>query len=131
MSEQHPLISRPRSVVEVQPFTFERGSDLAEPLRAEPTSVREPVASIPAPGGDHRQHEDPAFAQQVLIDTLVVTGDFFGRVSEVELNGPTATRFEIDEQQPVLRGEQIARVRFAVEQLLGTATLGNCPSQNT
>jgi hypothetical protein len=41
--------------------------DLAEPLGAQLAPVRELVASIPAPRCDHRQHEDPALAQQVLI----------------------------------------------------------------
>ncbi|TDB73289.1 Uma2 family endonuclease [Micromonospora sp. KC721] len=40
----------------------ERRSDLAEPLNAQPAPVGELVASVPAPRGDHRQHEDPAVA---------------------------------------------------------------------
>src|SRR6202046_1637150 len=73
---------------------IERGPDLAEPLRAQLTPVRELVASIPAPRCDHCQHEDPALAQQVLIDTRIVRADFLWRMGEVELDRPTATRLE-------------------------------------
>lgn len=41
-------------------LAIERCADLAEPLCAQPAPVGELVASIPAPRGDHRQHEDPA-----------------------------------------------------------------------
>ena len=50
-------------------------------------------------------------------------------MGEVELDRSTATGLEIYEQQPVLRGEHVARVRLAVQQLLGTATLANPSSQ--
>ena len=105
----------------IQPIAFERCSDLAEPLCAEPAPVWELVASIPAPRCDHRQHEDPALPQQVMIDTRIVLADFFGRMGKVEFHRPTATRLEVDEQQPVLRGEHVARVRLAVQQLLELA----------
>lgn len=106
-------------------------SDLAEPLRAQSAPVRELVASIPAPRCDHRQHEDPALAQQVLIypRTVIVLADFFGGMGEVEFDGPTATRLKVYEQQPLLRGEHVARVRLAVEQLLGAAALADDSSQ--
>jgi hypothetical protein len=64
-----------------------------------------------------------------MIDTRIVSADFFGRMGEVELDRSTATRLEIYEQQPVLRGEHVARVRLAVQQLLGTATLADPSSQ--
>src|SRR6516165_7753526 len=44
-------------------------------------------------------------------------------MGDVELDRPTATGFQVREQQPVLRPEQIARVRLAVKQLLGGVTL--------
>jgi hypothetical protein len=44
-----------------------------------------------------------------------VLTDFFGRMGEVEFDGPTATRLEVSEQRPVLRGEHVARVRLAVQ----------------
>jgi hypothetical protein len=58
-----------------------------------------------------------------------VFADFFGCVDEVELDRPTATRLEVYEQQPVLRGEQVARVRLTVQQLLGAAALADRSSQ--
>src|SRR6202011_3643815 len=92
-------------------------------------SMWELVASIPAPGCDHRQHEDPALAQQVLVDSRIVFADFFGRMGEVEFDGPAATRLEVYEQQPVLRGEHVARVRLTVQQLLSGATVADHLSQ--
>ena len=68
----------------IQPVAIERCPDLAEPLCAELASVGELVASIPAPRCDHRQHEDPALAQQVVIDIRIVLADFFGRMGEIE-----------------------------------------------
>jgi hypothetical protein len=87
------------------------------------------VAAIPAPACDHRQHEDLTLAQQVMINSRIVPADFFGRMSEVELDRSTATRLEIYEQQPVLCGEHVARVRLTVQQLLVTATFADYSSQ--
>src|SRR4029453_7800662 len=67
-----PLPPSPRSVMGIQPVAIERCSDLAEPLGAQLAPVWELVASIPAPGCDHRQHEDPALPEQALIDTPIV-----------------------------------------------------------
>jgi hypothetical protein len=58
-----------------------------------------------------------------------VLADSFGRVGEVEFDRPAATRLEVYEQQPVLRGEQVARVRLAVQQLPGAAVPADHPSQ--
>ena len=54
-----------------------------------------------------------------MVNVRIMLADFFGHMGEVELDGPTATRLEVDEPQPVLRAEHVARVRLAVEQLLG------------
>src|SRR5260370_314957 len=127
-----PLVTSsegPRSAMGIQLLAIERCSDLAEPLCAQLASIRELVASIPAPRRDHRQHEDPALAQQVLIDTRIVVADFFGRMGEVEFDRPAATRLEVYEQQPVLRGEHVARVRLTVQQLLSGAAVADHPSQ--
>src|SRR5829696_5017296 len=121
---RYPEISR-----DIQLSAFERCSDLVEPVCAQPVPVRELVASIPAPCCDHREREDPAVAEQVMIRTRIVLADFFGRVGEVELHRSATTRLEIDEQQSVLRGEHVARVRLAVQQLLDTATLADLSSQ--
>jgi hypothetical protein len=87
------------------------------------------VASIPAPCCDHRQHEHPALAEQVLIRTWILPADFFGRMGEVEFDRSAATRLEVYEQQPVFRGEHVARVRLAVQQLLAAAALVDQSSQ--
>ena len=105
----------------IQPFAIEHFSDLAEPLGAQLAPVRELVVSIPTPRCDHRQHQDSALAQQALIDTRIVPADLFGCVGEVEFNRPTTTRLKVYEQQLVLRGEHVARVRLAVQQLLAAA----------
>jgi hypothetical protein len=115
----------------IRPIAFEGCSDLAEPLCAELPPVWELVASIPAPRCDHRQHEDPALAQQAAIDTRIVLADFFGRMGEVEFHRPTSTRLEVDEQQPVLRGQHVARVWLTVQQLLDTAAFADPSSQGT
>src|SRR5215469_435738 len=104
----------PRLAMGIQPRAIERCSDLAEPLCAQLAPIWELVASIPAPRGDHRQHEDPALAQQVLIDTRIVLADFLGRMGEVEFDRPAATRLEVYEEQPVRRGEHVARMRLTV-----------------
>jgi hypothetical protein len=113
----------------IQSVAIERCSDLAEPLCAQLTPVRELVVSIPAPRCDHRMHEDPALAKKVLISSRIVLADFFGRMGEVELDRPTATRLEVYEQQPVLRAEHVAWVRLAVQQLLGGAAVADRSSQ--
>jgi len=100
---------------------------LAEELCAHSAPVRELVISVPTPGCDHRQHQNPALAQQVVISVWKVCAHLFGHMGEVELDRPAATSLEVCEQQPVLRPEQIARVRLAVEQLLGGFPLTDRP----
>jgi hypothetical protein len=77
--------------------------------------VRELVARIPAPRGDHGKNKDPALPEQFFISVRVTPADIFGDMGEVELDGPTATRLEIDEQQSALRTEHVAWVRLAVQ----------------
>jgi len=73
----------------------ERSSDLAEPLHGEVVPVRQLVVCVPAPGRVHRQHEDPAVVQQVVVDTRVVVADSFRRMGEVELDRSTAARLQV------------------------------------
>ena len=44
-------------------------------------------------------------------------------MGEVEFDRPAAARLEVYEQRPVLRAEHVARVRLAVQQLLGGAAI--------
>src|SRR6516162_8506920 len=95
----HPVATRPHDCHASRSrrlcaVPVERCSDLAEPLCGQLAPIWELVASIPAPRCDHRQHEDPALAQQVLIDAWIVLADFFGRMGEVEFDRPTATRLK-------------------------------------
>jgi hypothetical protein len=87
------------------------------------------VISIPTPGCDHRQRQNPALAQQVVVSAWIVRAHLFRHMGDVELDRPTATGLQVSEQQPVLRPEQIARVRLAVEQLLGDVPLTDRPRQ--
>jgi uncharacterized protein YnzC (UPF0291/DUF896 family) len=50
-------------------------------------------------------------------------------MGEVDFDRSATTRLEIDEQQSVLRGEHVAQVRLAVQQLLDTSTLADPSSQ--
>jgi hypothetical protein len=50
-------------------------------------------------------------------------------MGDVEFDRPTAASLQVCEQQPVLRLEQIARVRLAVEELLRGVPLTNRPRQ--
>src|SRR5215475_7714410 len=84
-----------------------------------PAPVREFVADVPAPGSDHRKHEPPALGEQDLIDVRIARADVLGHVGNIKLDGSTAARFEVDEQQAVAGAEDVARMRFAVQQLLG------------
>ncbi len=83
------------------------------------------VVAIPTPRYDHREHQNPALAKQVLISVPVVLAHLFGRMDDVELDRSAATRLQVYEQQPVLRPEQVARVRLAVQQLLGGAAVAD------
>ena len=77
--------------------------------------VRELVARIPAPRGDHGKNKDPALTEQFFISVRITLADLFGDMSEVELDGPTATRLEIDEQHYGLRTQPVAWVWLAVQ----------------
>jgi len=55
--------------------------------------------------------------------------NLLGRMSDVEFNGPAATRLEVDEQEPFIRAEHVAGMRLAVEELLRGATILDLPAQ--
>ena len=83
--------------------------------------IRELVAGVPPPGGDHRENKPTTLLKQPLVDTWIARADVVGRVRDVELDGPTAARLEVDEDRTVLRAEEVSRMGFAVQQLLGRA----------
>ena len=71
-------------------------------------SIREFIADVPSPGSDHRKNKPPTRLEQHLIDIRVVRRDLVRHVGNIELDWPTATRFEVDEQQAVLRAQDVA-----------------------
>ena len=84
---------------------------------------------VPTPRRDHRKDEASALAGQVLINDRIAFADLFGHVGEVESDRPSTTGLEVDEHRPVLRAEHIARMRLAVQQLLGSAAVLDRSSQ--
>jgi hypothetical protein len=83
------------------------------------------VADIPTPRCDHSQNEHPAVAEQFLISDRIAVADLLGHVRDVEFDGSAAARLEVYEQQPILRAEQVAWVRLAVQQLLAGAAVAD------
>src|SRR6185369_15746053 len=101
----------------------------AQEFLSESPPVRKLVATVPTPRRDHRENQVPALLQQSLVDVRVVLADRLGNMGEIELDGSTAACLEVDEQRAVLRAEQIAWMRLAVEQLLPGAAVVDRPSQ--
>ena len=93
--------------------------ELADEFSCCLSPVGELVVSIPAPCCDHRKHQDPTFAEQLMIDAPVEHAHLFGHVGEIELDRPAATGLEVYEQQALLRSEHVARVWLAVQKLFG------------
>ena len=91
--------------------------------------IRELVARTPTPRCDHRKDEAPALTEQLSINVRIAVADLLGHMGEVESDRPTTTGFEVDEQEPVLRAEHVARMRLAVQQLLGCAAVLDRSSQ--
>ena len=90
----------------------------AQKFSTEWHSVRKLIARIPAPCGDHRENELPTVAEQRLIDARVVLADRLGDMGEIELDGPAAARFEVNEQRSVRGAEHVAKVRVASSNLV-------------
>src|SRR3954470_3294550 len=76
-----------------------------EELVRSPLPVRELVAWIEAPCCNHRQHEVPALGEQVAVSVRISVADRVGHMGEIEFDGPTARRLEVDEPQPFVRAE--------------------------
>jgi len=95
----------------------EQGQDVSTVL----VPIREFIADVPAPGSDHRKNKLSAFLKQNSINIWVVRADLVRHVRDIEFDRPTATRFEVDEVQAVLSAEEVAWMRFAVQQLLGSS----------
>ena len=81
-------------------------------------SIRELIAGVPSPGSDHREDEPPTLLEQGLVDIGIVRADVVRHVRNIELDGPTATRFQVDEERTVRCAEDVAGMGFAMQQLL-------------
>jgi hypothetical protein len=95
----------------------EQGKDVSAVL----VPIREFIADVPAPSRDHRKHEPSTFYKQNLIDVWIARADLLGHVGNIKLDGSAAARFEVDEQQAVTGADEVAGMRFSVQQLLGGA----------
>ncbi|GAA4957367.1 hypothetical protein GCM10023238_25070 [Streptomyces heliomycini] len=83
-----------------------------------------PLCARPAPAGTGRPGPGRhtviiadariRLARGVPIDIRAVRADFFKSAAGPNATGPAATRPEVHEQRPVLRGEQVARSAVAV-----------------
>jgi hypothetical protein len=92
-------------------------------------AVRELVARLETPRCDHGKNETTALTEQLLISARVALADLFGHVGKVEFDRSSATRLEVDEPQPVPRGQHVAGMGLAVQQLLDGAVVDDRSSQ--
>jgi hypothetical protein len=88
--------------------------------------IREFIVHIPPPSSDHRENETPTLLEQNLIDPGIVRAGLVRYVCNIEFNRANATSFEVDENQTTRGPEQISRMRFSVQQLLGGHAAPNC-----
>lgn len=82
--------------------------------------VGELIADVPSPGSDQRKNKPPTLLEKNLIDIWIERAHISRHVRNVELDWPTAACFEIDEERPTLTSDEVAWMRFAVQQLLGS-----------
>ena len=87
----------------------------AQEFSTESHSIRELIARLPTPCGDHCENELPTVAEQRSIDARIVLTDRVGDMSEIELDGSAAARLEVNEQRSVRGVEHVAGMRFAVK----------------
>jgi hypothetical protein len=57
-----------------------------------------------------------------MIDTRIEQADLVWRMGNVELDGTSAARLEVDEEQAVSSSKEVAGMRLAVKQLVGVHT---------
>ena len=84
--------------------------------------IRELIADVPAPGGDHRQNQPSTLCEQDVVEVRIVRADLVRHVRDVELDGSSAARLEVDEQQAAGVRRTLPGMRFAVQHLLVGAT---------
>src|SRR4029453_9431244 len=86
---------------------------------------RQLVSWVEPPGCDHREDEDPALAEQYLINVRVEPAGVFRDKGQVQLDRPATTRLEVDEERTLLGVEDVPGVRLAVQQLLGGSSFAD------
>src|SRR5438445_2418142 len=88
-------------------------------------AVRELVVRLAADQCDPRKDEPPALMDQLLVHVWIERSDLCGHVGEVVLDGSSAEGVPIYEEKTVLRVEHVVRMRFAVQDLLMSASVPN------
>jgi len=116
-------------VTHVDATPIEGFSDHAEQLITHLAPVLEVIVPVCSPRRDHRKDEDPAVAKQEWIGECVVIANLVGRMGDVELDWPVTTRLEVDEPHAARGPQQVAGVRFAVQQLLVGAAVDDGPAK--
>ncbi len=96
----------------------ERGTDQGGSLRPPVVAVGHLVRAAPAPGREHGPVHGAALVQEIRVGPHVVLRSTVGSVGEVELDRPAAARGEVHEERLPLRGEEVALVWLAVQQLV-------------
>ena len=86
-----------------------------------PAAVRELIADVPAPRSHHRKDKSPALREQYLVKVRIVRAGLLRHVGNIKLDRSTTAGFEVDEQQAGTRVAEVAGMRFAVQELLGSA----------
>ena len=91
-----------------------------------PTPIRKLVPHVPAPSRDHREDEPTTLLEQNVVDARVVHADLVGRVSNVKLDGATAARLEVDEEQAFCGAQEVPGMRLSVQQLVHVHAPADC-----
>ncbi len=96
-------------------------------------AVRELVVRFAADQCDPRKDEPAALMDQLLVRVWIERSDLCGHVGEVVLDGSSAGGVLIYEEKTVLRVEHVVRMRFAVQDLLMSASVpnGSCQARES
>src|SRR3954466_11744411 len=89
------------------------------------SAIRKLIPRIPTPSRDHRQDEATRLLEQHRIDTRIEHADLVWRMGDVELDGTSAARLEVGEEQAVSSSKEVAGMRLAVQQLVGVHAAAN------
>jgi hypothetical protein len=76
------------------------------------------VIQIPTPRRHHRQHEAATLLNQFAVSSGISPANGLRDMGEIELDGATTTRLEVNEQHTVRSVQHVPWVRLAMQQLL-------------